>query len=163
MGKIDFTGAVIHRYRCIADDQNIDFTGDITAIIGENEAGKTSILQAIAKAGCYGTETRNLKFNPEDDYPKRKIKELEGDAPKAVTMKYVMSSGFADEIEKAIRFLIRLHDSDRLTNRLREFSKAFIERYERQEIPLLEALDEGIGIGYPVGVKHDEEILNEHI
>ena len=41
MGKIDFTGAVIHRYRCIADDQNIDFTGDITAIIGENEAGKS--------------------------------------------------------------------------------------------------------------------------
>lgn len=70
-----------------------------------------------------------------------------------------LSSEYTDEIEKAIRFLIRLHDSDRLTNRLREFSKAFIERYERQEIPLLEALDEGIGIGYPVGVKHDEEIL----
>ena len=148
MGKIDFTGAVIHRYRCIADDQNIDFTGDITAIIGENEAGKTSILQAIAKAGCYGTETRNLKFNPEDDYPKRKIKELEGDAPKAVTMKYVMSSGFADEIEKATGEKIRDRSFLAVTdyeNRMRidgPFSEMIQEKYIKPNLPVFLYYDE---------------------
>lgn len=75
------------------------------------------------------------------------------------TKRAFLSSEYTNEIENAIRFLIRVHENDRQTSRLQEFANAFVERYDRQEIPLLEALDESVGIGYPIGVKHDEEIL----
>lgn len=102
MGRINFKGATIHRYRCLADDQSIDLKSNITAIIGENEAGKTSVLQALAKAGCYGTEMGKLKYDARDDYPKRKIKELECGNPMAVTMNYEISDGLLAEIEKHV-------------------------------------------------------------
>ncbi len=98
MDLIKIKGAEIHRYRCISSDQKITFDGDITGIIGENEAGKTSILEALAKANYFDTEIGSLKYDAREDYPKRLMRELRDSAQPAVTIKYEISDELAEMI-----------------------------------------------------------------
>jgi thiopeptide-type bacteriocin biosynthesis protein len=51
------------------------------------------------------------------------------------------------ELNRALDILVRL-TPDRPVESLDRFRKAFSERYENREVPLLEALDEEVGIGF---------------
>jgi thiopeptide-type bacteriocin biosynthesis protein len=63
-----------------------------------------------------------------------------GDAP-------VLGSAVLEEIARGIEVLLRL-SVDRPLEGLEKFRKDFSERYESREVPLLEALDEEVGIGF---------------
>lgn len=55
-----------------------------------------------------------------------------------------------DELQKTVTFLAKLAKT-REHSSLKKFKESFAERYESQEIPLVEVLDAEMGIGYPVG------------
>jgi predicted ATP-dependent endonuclease of OLD family len=89
----------IHKYKCIEKEQTFDVQGDITVLVGMNESGKTSILEALAKTN-YFQDDKKFKFNSTHDYPRKEKKSLDksGEDPKAVTCVYEIS----DEIKKKI-------------------------------------------------------------
>jgi len=59
----------------------------------------------------------------------------------------VLGADVLEELGRAVDILYRLA-SDRPTEGLDRFRKDFNERYEGREVPLLEALDEEVGIGF---------------
>ena len=76
----------IHKFKCIESDQTFDVEPDVTVLVGMNESGKTSILQALAKTKYFAKDTAFL-FNATHDYPRKEKKRMDksGDNPKAVT------------------------------------------------------------------------------
>ena len=67
-----------------------------------------------------------------------------------------LGGAVVDEIVRGVEVLHRLFSRYR-PDELERFREAFIARYEQQEVPLLEALDEEIGIGFPPGGAASEE------
>jgi thiopeptide-type bacteriocin biosynthesis protein len=59
----------------------------------------------------------------------------------------VLGGAVLEEVARGIDLLVRLA-SDRPIESLERFKKDFSERYENREVPLLEALDEEVGIGF---------------
>lgn len=64
--------------------------------------------------------------------------------------KYIRNSA-KSEIMELLSYFIHLNDGARYyNNNIVDFKKKFTERYESQSISLIEALDDDIGIGYPI-------------
>jgi thiopeptide-type bacteriocin biosynthesis protein len=59
----------------------------------------------------------------------------------------VLADAVVEEMKRAIELLYRLH-RERGEEALDRFRKAFSERYEGRRVPLLEVLDEEVGIGF---------------
>ncbi len=59
----------------------------------------------------------------------------------------VLGGEVLDEIQRGVEMLIRIA-ADRSVEGLERFRKDFTERYEGREVPLLQALDEEVGIGF---------------
>ncbi|KAA6326384.1 DNA replication and repair protein RecF [termite gut metagenome] len=59
----------INKYKCIQNPQVIDIDPAITALVGMNESGKTSVLEAIDKVN---SGSKSL-FNKSQDYPKSEL------------------------------------------------------------------------------------------
>lgn len=59
----------------------------------------------------------------------------------------VIGGAVLEEVHRALDLLLRLA-ADRPIESLEKFRKDFSERYESREVPLLEALDEEVGIGF---------------
>jgi len=91
--------ATIHKFKCVESDQTFEVEPDITVLVGMNESGKTSILQALAKTN-YFIEDRDFEFNATHDYPRKEKKRMDksGETPKAVTCRFEI----ADELIKEI-------------------------------------------------------------
>lgn len=60
-----------------------------------------------------------------------------------------ISSQLNSDLENLINFLMKRNNINK-PKQLQLFTEAFYSRYEEQEIPLLEALDPEIGLGYPI-------------
>ncbi|MDP9956599.1 hypothetical protein J2X97_002258 [Epilithonimonas hungarica] len=60
---------------------------------------------------------------------------------------FVLSSKWKKQLKEGISFLNKISLANKETH-LEKFKKAFLERYEHQEVPLMLALDTEIGIGY---------------
>lgn len=80
------TKATIHKYKCIESDQSFVVEDGITILVGMNESGKTSVLEALAKSNYFQSDVA-FKFNSTHDYPRREKKKLDksGVIPHAVT------------------------------------------------------------------------------
>jgi predicted ATP-dependent endonuclease of OLD family len=50
---IKLVGAKIHKYRCIESEQVFNVEDDVTVLVGMNESGKTSVLEALAKVQLF--------------------------------------------------------------------------------------------------------------
>ena len=66
----------IHKYKCIETEQSFEIENDITVLVGMNESGKTSALEAIAKTN-YFQKDEKFVFNTTHDYPRKEKKKLE--------------------------------------------------------------------------------------
>ena len=79
----------IHKYKCIETTQSFKVDRDITVLVGMNESGKTSILEALAKTNYFSGD-KDFIFNTTHDYPRKEKKRMEksGQTPKAVTCKF---------------------------------------------------------------------------
>jgi predicted ATP-dependent endonuclease of OLD family len=91
----------IHKYKSFESEQTFGLEDDITILVGMNESGKTSALEAIAKTN-YFQDDESFKFNATHDYPRKEKKQMEksGENPKAITCTYEIDSDLLQSIEK---------------------------------------------------------------
>ena len=95
--------ATIHKYKSFENDQVFDVQDDITILVGMNESGKTSVLEAIAKTN-YFQDDKKFKFNRTHDLPRRQKKAIDksGVNPKAITCVYEIDGDLKKKIESRI-------------------------------------------------------------
>lgn len=95
---IKLTKVDIHRYKCIETDQSFDVDDALTVLVGMNESGKTSILEAIDKANHFEAD---VEYDTTRDYPRKQKKAMDksGEDPKAVTLHFKMDQKLQKEIE----------------------------------------------------------------
>lgn len=98
---IKLENVVVHSYKCIGAGQSFKAGTGITALIGRNEAGKTSVLEALAKANYFNRQEKRFIYNDIYDYPRQKKREMEKakGIPPVVTLTYRVDSKLADKIE----------------------------------------------------------------
>ena len=63
----------IHKYKCFESEQSFDVEDDVTVLVGMNESGKTSVLEAVAKTN-YFQDDSEFKFNLTHDFPRKEKK-----------------------------------------------------------------------------------------
>ena len=100
---IRLTKATILKYKCIENTQEFIVEPDITVLVGMNESGKTSILEALAKVN-YFEDDDAFKFNLTHDYPRKQKKAIDksGEDPEAVILHFVISDELAKQISSDI-------------------------------------------------------------
>lgn len=108
----------IHKYKCIETEQSFNIENDITVLVGMNESGKTSALEAIAKTN-YFQKDNNFLFNTTHDYPRKEKKKLDksGENPEAITCTYSVSQSLKKLIAKDIGQDVFLADSFNYTTK----------------------------------------------
>ena len=96
---IKLINAKIHKYKCIESEQEFDIDDSITVLVGMNESGKTSVLEALAKTNYFQSD-KKFKFNSTHDYPRKQKKTMDksGIDPIAVVCKYELSDDFIKAI-----------------------------------------------------------------
>lgn len=90
--------ARVQNYRSIEDSGWVDIEGDITALVGKNESGKTAFMQALFKL----TPVEPATYDEVVDFPSRltrKRKDTKGPIPVA-TVQYELSDDEVGEIEE---------------------------------------------------------------
>ena len=95
--------ATIFKYKSIEKQQCFEVDSQVTILVGMNESGKTSILEALAKTN-YFQDDANFKYNVTHDYPRKEKKALDksGENPVAVSCKYEITKNIIDEITSDI-------------------------------------------------------------
>lgn len=93
----------IFKYKSFETTQSFEVQEDITVLVGMNESGKTSVLEAIAKTK-YFQEDSKFKFNLTHDYPRREKKAIDKEekTPIAVKCTYKFSEQNLIEIEQKV-------------------------------------------------------------
>ena len=59
---IKLTKATIYKYKSIENTQSFNVEPDITVLVGMNESGKTSILEALSKVNYFESDSK-FKFS----------------------------------------------------------------------------------------------------
>lgn len=93
----------VHKFKCIESDQTFEVDPDITVLVGMNESGKTSVLQALAKTR-YFTKDPAFTFSTTHDFPRKEKKRMDksGVVPKAVTCTYAIAKELVEKIGQDI-------------------------------------------------------------
>lgn len=91
--------ANIIRYKCIETEQSFDVEDDVTVLVGMNESGKTSILEALAKTQYFENDEK-FTFNMIHDFPRKQKKSVDktGEIPEAVKLEYQVDNNVLHEI-----------------------------------------------------------------
>jgi len=79
---IQLTKFTIFKYKCIETEQTFEVDPDVTVLVGMNESGKTSILEALAKTNYFQSD-KKFTLTATHDYPRKEKKKMEkagGDA-----------------------------------------------------------------------------------
>lgn len=92
---------VIHKYKSFENEQEFSLEEDITILVGMNESGKTSALEAIAKTNYFQDDVA-FKFNSTHDYPRKEKKAMDksGEMPKSITCTYEIDDNTIALVEK---------------------------------------------------------------
>ncbi len=116
---------------------------EVNAILASNESiiKKTASIKEIL-ASYFTTAINESKFIQVDTLKERIQSNINQEIP--------------NQILEAAEVLDRLSAFDESQNTLTKFKRAFYERYEEAEIPLLELLDTDIGINYKNAISETE-------
>ena len=100
---VTLINATIHKYKSIESDQTFSINDDVTILVGMNESGKTSVVEAIAKTNYFQSDDK-FKFNTTYDYPRKEKKKMDktGITPEAITLKFLISEELQNSIDKDI-------------------------------------------------------------
>ncbi|RHL89436.1 AAA family ATPase [Veillonella atypica] len=95
--------ANIIKYKCIETEQSFDVEDDVTVLVGMNESGKTSILEALAKTQYFENDEK-FTFNMIHDFPRKQKKAVDktGEIPDAVILEYQADDNILNEIYKEL-------------------------------------------------------------
>lgn len=94
---------IIHRFKCVEEEQRFDVDEKVTVLVGMNESGKTAVLEAIAKTHhAYGDDF--FRFDATHDYPRRFKKSMEksGRNEEAVSCVYYITDSLYSIITQDI-------------------------------------------------------------
>ena len=96
--------ATVYKYKCIENEQTFEIEPDVTVLVGMNESGKTSLLEALAKVNYFDSNDIDYHFNMTHDYPRKQKKAAEksGEPLDAVKLDYEMDDSLQEIIEKDI-------------------------------------------------------------
>lgn len=96
--------ATIYKYKCIENEQSFNVEDGITVLVGMNESGKTSILEAMAKCNYFEESDSAFAFDTTHDYPRKQKKAMDksGVIPDAVKLTYVIDKELKAKIETDI-------------------------------------------------------------
>lgn len=96
-------GVKVYKYKCIENEQFFEVEDGITILVGMNESGKTSILEAIAKSNYFENDEK-FRFNTTHDYPRRekKVMEKSGTDPSAIECLYTIDEELVNIIESDV-------------------------------------------------------------
>lgn len=67
---------IVHAYKCIGEGESLEVGKDLTVLTGKNEAGKTSVLEAMAKTNYYDGQDEKFCYSEVYDYPRRRKREM---------------------------------------------------------------------------------------
>ena len=100
MKKMSLASVKFHKYKSFETEQNFDVDPKSTILVGLNESGKTSAIEAIAKTNYFRDEEA-FKFKLSRDYPKKELTSVRksGENPAAITCDYLISDEMLEEIE----------------------------------------------------------------
>jgi predicted ATPase len=93
----------ILKYKSIENTQTFEVEDDVTVLVGMNESGKTSVLEAIAKTNYFQND-KKFKFNTTHDYPRKEKKALDksGRNPEAVVCTYTLADADQATVEREL-------------------------------------------------------------
>lgn len=93
------TNVKIYKYKSIETEQNFKVEDGTTVLVGMNEAGKTSVLEAIGKVN-YFTADKRFKFDSTHDYPRKEKKAMDklGTDPEAVELSFKLDNALVNGI-----------------------------------------------------------------
>lgn len=96
--------AVLSPFRCIESPITLDLSGNVTALSGRNEAGKTTILEQLAKSCYFNENNGRFCFDANEEFPRKRLRELEtAKKPPIVTeLTYKVSDALAAAIREDI-------------------------------------------------------------
>lgn len=116
----------IHKYKSFESNQNFELDDGITILVGMNESGKTSALEAIAKTN-YFQEDKSFKFNFTHDYPRKEKKKIDktGTNPNAITCTYGIPTWLIDQIKEDIGEGILTTNEFTVTHHFKTTSKTY--------------------------------------
>lgn len=111
---IKLTEVTIHKYKSIESDQQFKVEDDVTVLVGMNESGKTSVLEAIGKSNYFSNDEKFL-YNLTHDYPRKEKKSIDktGDDPIAITSTFKIDQSFVQEFNNGV--LENVLESDTFT------------------------------------------------
>ena len=126
----------------------------IQTILDELNQGKIIYAEAYSKI-------ENTLNTMGIDYGKNNILQIDTYRP---MVHNTISSKYVDDIQNAVDIFTKIRSAYPYESKsLSQFITSFVDRYECEEIPLLEVLDTDIGIGYPVYQQYkvdDQFLLN---
>jgi len=98
--KIKLKNATVNKYKSIQKPQSVEIEPSITTIVGMNESGKTSFLQALAKTN-YFTDDADFKFDTTQDFPRNELVDFENsdEDVEILNCTYEISSELLSQIE----------------------------------------------------------------
>lgn len=115
---IKLVNAKIHKYKSIETEQMFNVEQDITVLVGMNESGKTSILEALSKVNYFDND-KNFVFDMTHDYPRKQKKAVDksGEIPEAVTLEY--------EIDDKLKKIIEIDIGIKLSSKSFSFTRKY--------------------------------------
>lgn len=138
--------ADIVRYKCIEKEQSFNVEDDITVLVGMNESGKTSILEALAKTNYFEKDDK-FSFNMTHDFPRKQKKAADksGEVQTAVVLHYQVGTEVMDQIyeDLGVKPLIDTFSIEYKYDNNRAWSLSWIKTAEFMEAktPLLKFED----------------------
>lgn len=117
--KMKLTNVKVNKYKSIQKEQDVRIESDITTIVGMNESGKTSFLQAIAKTN-YFNKDKDFKFDITQDYPRNELVDFENseEDENIITCTYEISDELRSEINQDL-------GADVITNKFVTYTKSY--------------------------------------
>ena len=90
----------ILKFKSFENSQKFEIEKDITILVGMNESGKTSALEAIAKTNYFQNDA-SFKYNTTHDYPRKQKKKMDksGNIPDAIICTYTIDQELKSKIE----------------------------------------------------------------
>lgn len=101
--QIHLRRVTVNKYKSIQKPQTVEIDPSITTIVGMNESGKTSFLQAIAKTN-YFNDDADFKFDTTQDYPRNELVDFENSNEEVEIIKcdYELSDEISKQIETEV-------------------------------------------------------------
>jgi predicted ATP-dependent endonuclease of OLD family len=97
----------ISSFKSIDDSTLVSIDPKITVLVGKNESGKTAFLEALHKARALD---KDIKYNPVDDYPRRKLLEYQQKHEKTpsvvVELEYELTETEIEEINDDLGYKV---------------------------------------------------------